>query len=122
MDLPRDEQEAFGLSSSAAGDLWVITVAGELDFTTLDPLERARAEALRTHSGPIAFDLSGVGFCDSSLLNLLLLTRRQRRVLLIGVTRQTQRLLDVTGTASVFEQYATVPDAVAGRAPLIALD
>lgn len=115
MDQPRYEQEgACKVASCRAGNLWVITVSGDVDFTDTDLLSLAVAEALRTHDGAIAFDLSALAFCDSSMLNALLrLYAQRRRVLLIGVRAQTQRLLDVTGTASIFEQFASIQDAVA---------
>ncbi|MER5950395.1 STAS domain-containing protein [Streptomyces sp. NPDC001904] len=108
----REQRGACGVVSSGAGNLWVISVAGEVDFTSTDLLELTVAEVLRSHEGAIAFDLSRLAFCDSSMLNVLLRSSRQRQVLLIGITPQTQRLLQVSGTASIFEQHVTVQDAV----------
>ncbi|MFD4540128.1 hypothetical protein [Streptomyces bauhiniae] len=43
--------------------------------------------------GPLLFDLHKVGFCDSSLLNHLLLTDRGRQVALFGANATLRRLL-----------------------------
>ncbi|NEB90255.1 STAS domain-containing protein [Streptomyces bauhiniae] len=56
--------------------------------------------------GPLLFDLHEVGFCDSSLLNHLLLTDRGRQVALFGASATLRRLLEVTGAASILPSYA----------------
>ncbi|WP_394437336.1 STAS domain-containing protein [Streptomyces sp. SGAir0957] len=90
-----------------------VRVVGDIDVEAVNPLADAAADALRLHDGPIVFDLSRVTFCDSTLLNCLLQTRMRRTVWLIGVTEQTRRLLDITGTDSLFDYYASVQDAAA---------
>ncbi|XIG72824.1 hypothetical protein C1N81_04825 (plasmid) [Streptomyces sp. SGAir0957] len=110
------EAVVAGVASLVCAEgLWVIEVGGEVDCTQTNELTDTVAEALRCTTGPLAFDLGRVSFCDSSLLNCLLHARRERPVLLVGVTPQTRRLLKATGTASVFTFHDTLRTAAAVR-------
>ncbi|MFD9373522.1 STAS domain-containing protein [Streptomyces sp. NPDC060020] len=84
----------------------VVTLSGELDMTTCPYVTRATdALALKGHT--LALDLSAVTHMDSSGLNMLLTLRNRARdehgvVHLCGVPRQPLRVLDLTGTRSLF--------------------
>jgi anti-sigma B factor antagonist len=84
----------------------VITVAGDSDYTGLSPLRQAVDEAL-AHDGHVAVDLSGVTFADSTFLNVLLAARNSAveqagSLRLLAASTPVQRLLDVTGAATLF--------------------
>ncbi|MFE1585046.1 anti-sigma factor antagonist [Streptomyces sp. NPDC058737] len=56
-------------------------------------------------------DASGIAFADSTLLNLLILTRQATDFRVAAPTRQVQRLLQVTGVDTVLKVRATVEEA-----------
>lgn len=87
--------------SRADGEVWVIGLRGHLDPEELDSVEDATEDALVRWTGPLAFDLREVGFCDSSLLNHLLRTARRRRVGVFGGDRTVRRLFELTGADSL---------------------
>src|SRR5919202_189512 len=69
-------------------------------------------------AGPLVFDLSAVTFVDSSGLRELLRARmecdrRGGRLVLAGVPRTVARLLDLTGTTTMFEIAPTLGAALA---------
>ncbi|MFJ4628278.1 STAS domain-containing protein [Streptomyces sp. NPDC088847] len=84
-----------------------MTVSGEIDTDTQQTLQRALRLALARSSEGVDLDLSGVGFCDCSGLNVLL---RVRRIALTdGKTLRVraadpcvERLLALTDTSSMF--------------------
>ncbi|MFF9343443.1 MULTISPECIES: STAS domain-containing protein [unclassified Streptomyces] len=89
----------------------VLRLGGEIDTDTAGQLEAALARLLPDGDGgtrlPVLLDLSGVSFCDSTGLNVLLRARlraRRRHVLLsiTAVSEQVARLLDITRTDTLF--------------------
>ncbi|MFD4543204.1 STAS domain-containing protein [Streptomyces bauhiniae] len=88
------------------GPVWVIGLRGDVEVDLLEEVEAATQQALDNSHGPLLFDLHEVGFCDSSLLNHLLLTSRRRQVALFGANAALRRLLEVTGAAGILPAYA----------------
>ncbi|MFI5675430.1 ANTAR domain-containing protein [Streptomyces cellulosae] len=89
------------------GDRVLVTVSGELDLQTEEVVRRALRSALAESVRGIDLDLSGVGFCDCSTLNVLLSVRQQalkeaKTVLLRATGRVIERVLDLTDTRSLF--------------------
>ncbi|KPI00422.1 ANTAR domain protein with unknown sensor [Actinobacteria bacterium OK074] len=90
-----------------AGDRTVVEVAGDIDIDMEQQLHSALREALARSATGVDLDLSKVGFCDCSGLNVLL---RVRRLALADAKTLTVRslgpavgkLLDTTGTAGLF--------------------
>ncbi|MGW1764194.1 STAS domain-containing protein [Streptomyces sp. NPDC002073] len=87
-------------------DVTVVTLAGELDMTTCPYVTRA-TDTLALKGRTLALDLSAVTHMDSSGLNMLLTLRNRARaehgvLHLCGVPRQALRVLDLTGTRSLF--------------------
>ncbi|MCX4997557.1 ANTAR domain-containing protein [Streptomyces longwoodensis] len=89
------------------GDRAVVRVRGDLDLDATRPLERGLRTALVSSVHGVDLDLSEVGFCDCSALNVLLAARR--RALVEGKTLDLRataptvdRVLDLTGTRSLF--------------------
>jgi anti-sigma B factor antagonist len=103
-----------------AGDhLAVLTPTGVLDFCTADVLHERVTATMATHRH-IVVDMSQVTFCDSSGLNTLLRLLRNARtndatLALAAVPAQTQRLLAVTGTHTVFPIHASLVEALASQ-------
>lgn len=103
------------------GDRMNVRVCGELDHGGR-PLECGLDEALDNSASGIDLDLSEVGFCDCSGLNLLLGLRRkaldQGKTVTIGVSGPSvDRLLELTGARELFvhpgsADGSTEPDAV----------
>ncbi|MER5758798.1 STAS domain-containing protein [Streptomyces sp. NPDC002082] len=94
---------------------------GEIDIETAPSLRFAMAEAL-AHASParaLVVDCSGLTFCDSSALNALLDARRAAQktgtvIRLAAPNPQLQRLLEITGTLTLFPVDQAPP---AGRCP-----
>lgn len=95
---------------------------GEIDIETAPSLRFALTEALAHASPdkPVVVDCSRVTFCDSAALNALITARRAAQetgtdIRLAFPNRQLRRLLEVTGTVSLFPVDREPP--AAGRVP-----
>jgi anti-sigma B factor antagonist len=93
----------------------VLVLEGELDLAAAPRLQARVAE---TASGrALVLDLSRTTFIDSAVLKELLQARaelagRDVRLVLAGVTPPVRRLLDLTRTSELFEDAASVDEAV----------
>ncbi|MEU7026422.1 STAS domain-containing protein [Streptomyces sp. NPDC046275] len=95
----------------------VLALSGELDHDTAGPLRDALA-AHGTDGERIVVDCSGLGFCDSTGLNVLLrarlrLTRNGGRLDIAGLRPPVDRMFEITGARSVFRVYETAASALA---------
>ncbi|GBP99009.1 STAS domain-containing protein [Streptomyces spongiicola] len=86
----------------AAGGAWVITARGDLDMTSLPPLDDALASASAEHSR-VVLDVSGVTFGDSAFLNLLLRVHQKADLRVAKPQPQLRRLLEITGADKVLD-------------------
>ncbi|MER5887915.1 STAS domain-containing protein [Streptomyces sp. NPDC001941] len=91
------------VASHRLENAWLIELRGRFTHFDLSDVTAATARGLGIQEGPIVFELGGLLFCDSSLLNHFLATRRLRRVVLTHVPDLLHRMLDITGTLDVFE-------------------
>ncbi len=97
----------------------VVSVSGEIDMASLPRITevvRQRLTAARLHTAIV--DLEQVGFASSAVLELLMLAsnaagRREVRLLVVPGTGRVSRLLELTGLSALFEQAATVDEALA---------
>jgi anti-sigma B factor antagonist len=93
----------------------ILGLEGELDLAAAP---RLRARVDETESGrALVLDLSRATFIDSAVLKELLraraeLAERDVRLVLAGVAPPVRRLLDLTRTSELFEDAATVDEAV----------
>jgi anti-sigma B factor antagonist len=93
----------------------VLTLEGELDLAAAPRLQARVAE---TASGrALVLDLSRATFIDSAVLKELLraraeLSERDVRLVLAGVAPPVRRLLDLTRTSELFEDAASVDEAL----------
>ncbi|MFJ8660141.1 STAS domain-containing protein [Streptomyces sp. NPDC093795] len=94
----------------------VLAVRGELDYGTSAPLRDALEE--NTGSGRVVVDCSGLRFCDSTGLNLLLKARLKMqgdggRLDLAGLRAPVDRMFEITGARTVFRVYGDTDEALA---------
>src|SRR5436309_4977272 len=62
----------LNVSTASQGGHAVVTASGELDLNTAPRLQTALAALLRDNVDRVVVDLSGVEFCDSTGMNVLL--------------------------------------------------
>ncbi|MFE6062509.1 STAS domain-containing protein [Streptomyces sp. NPDC056431] len=96
----------------------VVTVAGELDRDTQEPLRTALTAVLDGGPERIVVDCGRLTFCDSTGLNLLLTTRLDAleagsRLELAALRPPVDRVFDVTGVVAVFTVYDELPTELA---------
>ncbi|MER7760300.1 STAS domain-containing protein [Streptomyces sp. NPDC097619] len=96
----------------------VCHVAGDLDIESLAPAQESLSALVEQGTPVVVVDLSGVGFCDSSGLNLLLKTRAAALAAgvdfrLAAVAPTVRRVLDLTGAQAVFTVFDSVDAALA---------
>lgn len=94
--------------SPSAPELRVVTVRGDLDLATVEPVRARLEHALDARPDQLVVDLSGCGFIDATALGMLLeahrcCVRRGARLTLAGCTPRVERLLSLTGLRGVFE-------------------
>ncbi|MGW6919344.1 STAS domain-containing protein [Kitasatospora sp. NPDC054939] len=101
-----------------AGGTRVVAAVGEIDHDTAPELRTALQQPPEPGSTRILVDFSGVGFCDSTGLNILLRARLKAetdgvRVEVAGLRPAVARLFDITGADTVLRIH---PDLEAGLA------
>ncbi|MBA9002289.1 STAS domain-containing protein [Thermomonospora cellulosilytica] len=92
----------------------VVTATGELDLYTAPRLQNELTALVRDRAERVVVDLGGVGFCDSTGLNVLLaahrdLTAQGGSLALAAPTPTVRRILQVTGLDTVFTVLDAVP-------------
>jgi anti-sigma B factor antagonist len=98
----------LNVSSRSHGDHAIVTASGEIDLYTAPRLHSALAAVIDNgDTARVVVDMSGVEFCDSTGMNVLLSSLRQIRErggeLEIAAPRPAVRkILQVTGLDSVF--------------------
>ncbi|GAB1822778.1 hypothetical protein HerbRD11066_59420 [Herbidospora sp. RD11066] len=95
----------------------LVTVSGDLDAITSPQLQAVVNDLLASGRPFIAADLSGVGFCDSSGLRVLLVSTVAARdlgglLVLAGVTGPIDRLLRLTGSLTVLAVCGSAEEAL----------
>jgi len=99
----------------------IVTISGEVDIASAPALREQLLGLLRPGASRLVVDLSGVIFCDASVLAVLVGVAR-RAGLLGGVLRLAApgplmaKVLRLTGLDSRFEIFATVPEAIGAPA------
>ena len=108
------------VSSRSQGDHTVLALAGEIDLYTAPRLQSELTSVLSAgKSAQIVVDMSGVEFCDSTGMNVLLAahrvaTERGGELSLAAPRPAVRKILEVTGLQSVFIIHDDVP-AVTGQ-------
>ncbi|WP_412538604.1 STAS domain-containing protein [Longispora sp. K20-0274] len=99
------------------GPVTVVAVAGEIDVGTAAGLDRRLTAVLDAGRVRLVIDLTGVTFCDSTGIGVLVnAARRLRiqdlRVHLTGLGPVMVRLVEVTGIGPVFTIHDRLDDAI----------
>ncbi len=99
----------LNVSSRSQDDHAIVTVTGEIDLYTAPRLhgELAAVIAAAAPESRVTVDMSGVDFCDSTGMNVLLSCLRAAREKRIGLTLAgprpaVRKILQVTGLDAVF--------------------
>lgn len=100
-------QPPIEIAESRRGEWAVLHVRGDLDMGTTPDFEAGLASG----PGPVAVELSGVGFIDSTGLRGLIRCRESReRCVLVAPSAVVRRLLVLTRLADSFDIVATLDD------------
>ena len=96
----------------------VVAPSGELDHHSADQLQEPLDACVTDGCNRIVIDCSGLEFCDSTGLNVLLTTRIQveaagGQVHLSGMRPIVARVLEITGAGAVFSVHETLAEALA---------
>ncbi|MFI6050738.1 STAS domain-containing protein [Streptomyces violascens] len=113
---------ALRVDEAEQGTWTVLRVSGELDLVTAPRLRRQVHEAVAEGRRDLVLDLSGVQFCDSSGVGVLIAARRlmrscQGRLRLILPARgaldgsHVNKVLAALGVRRLFEVYGDVGSA-----------
>ncbi|GAA5061355.1 anti-sigma B factor antagonist [Thermocatellispora tengchongensis] len=101
----------------AEGDVEVLTAAGELDHSNAERLRGDFLRLLETHAPrALVLDLSGLTFCDSSGVRVLLAMRTRVQeaggvLALAGLNRRLVRIFETTGLMHAFLVHETADEA-----------
>ncbi|MFD9187601.1 ANTAR domain-containing protein [Streptomyces phaeochromogenes] len=95
------------MEAHQAGARTAVVIAGEIDLDGEQALKQVLRRALAGSVTGVDLDLSGVGFCDCSGLNVLLRLRRRalkdtKTVVIQAADPAVERLLALTETSSLF--------------------
>ncbi|MFF3322585.1 STAS domain-containing protein [Streptomyces sp. NPDC002889] len=112
--------ERFGLETRRHAGTVVLALRGELDHDTAEPLREALSRHVEAGAERVLVDCSGLGFCDSTGLNVLLHARLSAqelggRIELAGLRPPVARMFDITGARAVFRVYDGVDEALTDR-------
>ena len=114
------------MSSTPRGLSWTVTemeavvvveLAGEMDVQSVRALSPSLHQ-LGTSAPRLVLDMSGVKFCDSAGVNVLIIAYRAAKesggwVRLVGLQPQVHRVYEVSGLASVMPEFPSVDAALA---------
>lgn len=97
----------------------LLRLAGDLDIDTSDAVSARLGTEVRAPMRAVLVDLSGVTFCSSAGISVLIQTARQAAaegidLRLVGVGRSVHRPLEVTGLDRYFRIAAGIDDALVG--------
>lgn len=103
------------------GKTAIVTVRGELDLATADPLYRRGSAAIGRHTRLLLVDLAGVSFCDSRGLSALVRIANAADAAdcsygLIAPQPLVTKVLRITGLDRRLPVFPTVEEACAGGA------
>ncbi|MFD3410180.1 STAS domain-containing protein [Streptomyces cyaneofuscatus] len=116
---PPSEDRAVRIITRQERGALVLTVSGDLDIDSVPPLGRALEAAAEDGSGPVVVDLSGVGFADSTTVNVLLQgqTALGGRLRLAAPSPFVRRLIGMIGLDSAIPVRQDVDEAIDAALP-----
>ncbi|AQZ62579.1 hypothetical protein BKM31_14920 [[Actinomadura] parvosata subsp. kistnae] len=113
-----DEPSNFTVTIGLHEDFIVARVVGELDYASAGLLHQEIKDAwATTQPAGLVVDLSGLTFCDSMGVGVLVLLLRQSReqqsnLVLSGVPPLLERILTITGLRTAFQVETSVEEAI----------
>ena len=87
--------------STTDGAVPTVTIAGEIDISTVVQVENAVAHVLAASPSRVVFDLGGVTYMDSSGLAVLVTAARRTVVSVRNASPQVRRVIEITGLTSL---------------------
>lgn len=107
------------LTNNRIGEVSVVRCAGDLDLAAVDTFTASVGDALRERPTGLVLDLSGVGFCDTVGLRILLSAAAKARrqgcsIGLAGVRRPVAEFLVRVCADRSLPVYPDVADAIEG--------
>ncbi|HUR04818.1 MAG TPA: STAS domain-containing protein [Nonomuraea sp.] len=118
MDEDSGSAERFTISIGLHETFIVATAVGELDYNSAGLLRQQVKNAWEaTDSAGLVLDLSGVTFCDSMGVGVLVLLLRQsreqhRNLVLSSLPPLLERILTITGLRTASQVEASVEEAI----------
>ncbi len=111
--------------SQRTADLLVVTVAGRIDHSNADELQRALAPAVAEAGAAIVLDFAAVEYISSMGLRALMVAAkgvraRQGRIGIAALQPVVREIFDISRFDHVLEVYATVADAMASLSAPVA--
>jgi anti-anti-sigma factor len=111
------EAERLTIATCTTGPCVVLTFDGELDVTNAEKAEETVLACVDVRDRMI-FDLSGLGFMDSTGVRVLVRARRwllerSGTLALAGLTPSVSRIMHVTGLHRAFAIHETLDQALA---------
>ncbi|GAA0954954.1 STAS domain-containing protein [Actinocorallia libanotica] len=105
---------SLGLASRYEDGYLIVAVSGELDIATAPELRAYLFGLLPTASAGLVLDLSGLSFCDSRGIGVLVWARAavDSALAVVAPHRRIARLLQITGLSDVLRVNTTVPEAL----------
>ncbi|MEU4348132.1 STAS domain-containing protein [Streptomyces sp. NPDC023838] len=113
----------FAVTARQVAGAAVLSLTGELDHDTVEPLRVALTEQIAAAPERIVVDCAGLRFCDSTGLNALLRARAAASqtagagIELAALQAPVARMFEITGADAVFRIHADLDEALAGRPP-----
>ena len=98
----------------------MLTISGRLSLgTEVERLDAAVNELLKKDQKKVVFDISGLEYCDSSGVGMMVssLTKLRKaggELKMAGANPRIQRILKMTGVDSLMPMYGSVTEAAAG--------
>ncbi|MEU3407829.1 STAS domain-containing protein [Streptomyces sp. NPDC006670] len=116
MVMPGMEGERFSVAVRTVDGAVLLTLGGELDHDTAEPLRQALTAAAG-QGGRLVVDMSGLRFCDSTGLNALLhgriaIEETGGSLELAGLGGPVARMFRITGADAVFPVHENVTQAL----------
>ncbi|MEU7372598.1 STAS domain-containing protein [Streptomyces albidoflavus] len=116
---PRPADRSLQIRQRPEGGGIVVLLGGDLDLENITPLGPALSDAAASVSGPVVVDLSGVGFADSSTVNVFLQAYGAigPRLRFAALSPFVERLFGLIGLQSALPVHETVAEALAAPLP-----
>lgn len=109
--------QVITVTTSHTAEIRIVHVAGEVDMSSVEPMETAVLQELAAQPRGMVIDLLDVNFCGSSGLRVLLQARQQADSAHIGLrvvanAPAVLRVLEISGMTVLFDVRDSVSEAM----------